>query len=140
MLAQFLNVLIQVLVHKSHDLLREEIAITVYNMASVDFDAFYSSFLPHLLSTCEGLDENQKAVLAANFKLEKVKAVASLYCALCVTCVPYLHGGDFVLCWSTVEVTNMTPYKTASESAQGRKGYNTKSPVTYHLEALYRLI
>ena len=72
MLAQFLNVLIQVLVHKSHDLLQEEIAITVYNMASVDFDAFYSNFLPHLLTVCEGLDENQKAILAANFKIEKV--------------------------------------------------------------------
>ena len=78
MLAQFLNVLIQVLVHKSHDLLQDEIAITVYNMASVDFDAFYANFLPHLLTSCEGLDENQKAVLAANFKLEKVTLGTSL--------------------------------------------------------------
>lgn len=73
MLAQFLNVLIQVLVHKSHDLLQEEIAITVYNMASVDFDGFYANFLPHLLTMCEGLDDNQKAILAANFKMEKVQ-------------------------------------------------------------------
>ncbi len=77
MLAQFLSVLIQVLVHKSHDLLQEEIGVAVYNMAAVDFDAFYANFLPHLLTTCEGLDDNQKAVLAANFKLEKVRGFAS---------------------------------------------------------------
>uniref|UniRef100_A0ACB8FLN7 Exportin-6 n=1 Tax=Sphaerodactylus townsendi TaxID=933632 RepID=A0ACB8FLN7_9SAUR len=43
MLFQFVNVLLQVLVHKSHDLLQEEIGIAVYNMASVDLSstAFY---------------------------------------------------------------------------------------------------
>ena len=64
--------LMQVLVHKSHDLLQEEIVITVYNMADVDFDMFYSKFLPHFLRCMDGLDDNQRAVLAQNFKLEKV--------------------------------------------------------------------
>jgi hypothetical protein len=72
MLDQFLNVLIQVLVHKSHDLLQEEIGISVYNMASVDFDCFYSTFLPQFLTNCEGLDNNQKSILAQNFKMDKV--------------------------------------------------------------------
>lgn len=71
MLFQFLNVLIQVLLQKSHDLLQEEIAISIYNMASVDFDNFYSNFLPHFLSSCEGLAANQRSVLGQNFKLDK---------------------------------------------------------------------
>ena len=72
MLFQFLNVLIQVLLQKSHDLLQEEIAISIYNMASVDFDNFYTNFLPHFLSSCEGLAANQRSVLGQNFKLDKV--------------------------------------------------------------------
>ena len=72
MLFQFMNVLLQVLVNKSHDLLQEEVVVTVYNMAAVDFDLFYKNFLPYFLGTSEGLDINQKNILAANFKVEKV--------------------------------------------------------------------
>jgi hypothetical protein len=72
MLSQFMNVLLQVLVHKSHDLLQEEIVVTIYNMASVDFDRFYSEFLPHFLTGCDGLDNGQKHMLGQNFKVEKV--------------------------------------------------------------------
>ncbi|PVD37542.1 hypothetical protein C0Q70_00136 [Pomacea canaliculata] len=71
MLWQFLTVLLQVLVHKSHDLLQEEVVITVYNMAAVDFDTFYAKFLPHFLTNFDGLDDNQKHVLVQNFKIEK---------------------------------------------------------------------
>lgn len=71
MLWDFLTVLMQVLVHKSHDLLQEEIVITVYNMAEVDFDLFYTKFLPHFLQSMDGLDDNQRTVLVQNFKLEK---------------------------------------------------------------------
>ena len=77
MLGQFLSVLLQVLIVKSHDLLSEEIAIVVYNMASVDFDGFYSNYLPQLLANCEGIDDNQKAVLAQNFKVDTVSLKAS---------------------------------------------------------------
>ena len=72
MLAQFVSVLLQVLLAKSHALLSEEIGIVLYNMASVDFNAFFTSFLPHFLSSCDGLDENQKATLALNFSTESV--------------------------------------------------------------------
>ena len=72
MLGQFLNVLMQVLIVKSHDLLSEEIAIVVYNMASVDFDGFYSSYLPHLLGNCDGIYDSQRALLAQNFKVDTV--------------------------------------------------------------------
>lgn len=73
MLFQFVNVLLQVLVHKSHDLLQEEIGIATYNMASVDFDGFYSAFLPEFLASCDGVDSNQKNVLGRNFKMDRVR-------------------------------------------------------------------
>ncbi|XP_056435867.1 exportin-6 [Gadus chalcogrammus] len=71
MLFHFINVLLQVLLHKSHDLLQEEITLAVYNMAAVDFDAFYSGFMPEFLTGCQGVDSNQRTVLARNFKLER---------------------------------------------------------------------
>ena len=78
MLFQFVNVLLQTLVHRSHDLLQEEITITVYNMASVHFEHFYNGFLPQFLAGCEGLTESQKKELANNFKPDKVGAVLNL--------------------------------------------------------------
>ncbi|KAB0383001.1 hypothetical protein FD755_004918 [Muntiacus reevesi] len=71
MLFQFVNVLLQVLVHRSHDLLQEDIGIAVYNMASVDFDGFFTAFLPEFLSSCDGVDANQKNVLGRNFKMDR---------------------------------------------------------------------
>ncbi|GFN87199.1 exportin-6 [Plakobranchus ocellatus] len=71
MIHQFLKVLLQVLVQKSHDLLQEEIVISVYNMAAVDFDAFFSDFLPGFLSSVEGIDDSQKTILAENFKMNR---------------------------------------------------------------------
>ncbi|XP_058425769.1 exportin-6 isoform X1 [Diceros bicornis minor] len=71
MLFQFVNVLLQVLVHKSHDLLQEEIGIAIYNMASVDFDGFFAAFLPEFLTSCDGVDANQKNVLGRNFKMDR---------------------------------------------------------------------
>uniref|UniRef100_A0A2C9JQK7 Exportin-1/Importin-beta-like domain-containing protein n=1 Tax=Biomphalaria glabrata TaxID=6526 RepID=A0A2C9JQK7_BIOGL len=68
---QFLKVLMQVLIQKSHDLLQEEIVISIYNMAAVDFDAFFTDFLPHFLASIEGIDNSQKAVLAKNFKIDR---------------------------------------------------------------------
>ena len=44
-------------------------------MAAEDFDGFYSNFLPQFLSSCEGLDDNQKSILAGNFKVDKVRGV-----------------------------------------------------------------
>lgn len=73
MLLHFINVLLQVLLHKSHDLLQEEITVAIYNMASVDFDAFYSAFMPEFLNGCQGVDTSQRTVLARNFKLERVR-------------------------------------------------------------------
>ncbi|XP_028395482.1 exportin-6-like [Dendronephthya gigantea] len=71
MLFHFLNVFLQVLVRRSHDLLQEEIAIALYNMASSDFDKFYLRFLPEFLTGCEGLYAEQKAELSKSFKMDK---------------------------------------------------------------------
>lgn len=71
MLLQFVNVFLQALVYRSHDLLQEEITITLYNMAAVDFDSFYSAFLPRFLGGCEGLTESQKSELGKNFTPDK---------------------------------------------------------------------
>lgn len=78
MLFQFVNVLLQVLLRKSHDLLQEEIGVAVYNMASVDFDGFFAAFLPEFLSSCDGVDANQKNVLGRNFKMDRVRRQARL--------------------------------------------------------------
>uniref|UniRef100_A0A8B9H1M6 Exportin 6 n=1 Tax=Astyanax mexicanus TaxID=7994 RepID=A0A8B9H1M6_ASTMX len=71
MLFHFINVLLQVLLHKSHDLLQDDITVALYNMAAVDFQAFYSSFLPEFLNGCQGLDPHQRTTLARNFTPER---------------------------------------------------------------------
>ena len=77
MCPQFLTVLLQVLVQKSHDLLQEEIVISVYNMAAADFDSFFSQFLPQFLHSVPGIDHTQKQQLAQNFNMEQVRLEAT---------------------------------------------------------------
>jgi hypothetical protein len=88
---QFLTVLLQVLIVKSHDLLQEEIGITIYNMASVDFDSFYACFLPQFLQNCEMLNDTQKATLGTNFKLDRVSHRNFNHLYLLVF---YIHAAD----------------------------------------------
>lgn len=70
LIVQFLTVLLQVLIHKSHDLLREEITIAIFNMASVDYEAFFSRFLLEFLAKIEDLDANQREKLKDTFKTD----------------------------------------------------------------------
>lgn len=91
MLFHFINVLLQVLLHKSHDLLQEEITVAIYNMASVDFDAFYSAFMPEFLNGCQGVDTNQRGVLARNFKLEQVGVMVNISTVYVFTPNQLLH-------------------------------------------------
>ena len=72
MLTPFMNVLLQALIHKSHDLLQEETLVAIFNMASVDFDNFFRIFLPEFLNSAEGLDPNQKTILKTNFSFAEV--------------------------------------------------------------------
>jgi len=70
LIAEFLEVFIRVLISKSHNLLKEDIGVAVYHMASTDLPAFYAKFLPTLLAGFQGLDDSQRNCLATSFKSE----------------------------------------------------------------------
>ena len=57
----------QVLTHKSHELLKEEIILAIFHMASVDFGAFFKQFVPEFLSKVEDIDSNQRDKLQQSF-------------------------------------------------------------------------
>ena len=71
----FLQLLLQALVQKSHDMLLEEICLCVYSMASVDFVVYHSRFLPKFLSSIEGLREDQHRELLKSHKVVEVGVV-----------------------------------------------------------------
>ena len=56
----FLQLLLRVLVQKSHDLLQEEMCLCVYNMASVDFSVYHDQFLPRYVEGSNGLSSEQE--------------------------------------------------------------------------------
>ena len=68
----FLQVLLQVLVHKSQNLLEEEICFCIYNMAAVDFPAFHTELLPAFLGSVEGLSEQQQFSLVEQYGIVEV--------------------------------------------------------------------
>ena len=72
LLPKFLTVLLNSLIHKSHALLAEEIAVALYNMAAVNFVAFHNLFLPEFLHSTDGLDDGQRSILQRNFKNDTV--------------------------------------------------------------------
>ena len=69
-MSQFLNVLLQALVIRSHDLLQEDIIHAIYNMACVDFSMFYNKFIPAFLKEVGTIDYHQKETLRSNLSLE----------------------------------------------------------------------
>lgn len=71
MLPQFVQVLLQCLVTRSHDLLRDEVHAVLHNMAAVNFDTFYGSLLPAFLASCEGIDPHQRRTLVHGLKRER---------------------------------------------------------------------
>ncbi len=70
--AQFLTVLLQSLLARSHNLLHEEIVSALHSMASVDFAAFFDHFLPRFVEQTGDVDRNQAAILKENFKPDTV--------------------------------------------------------------------
>ena len=68
MLASFLQVLLNALIQKSHDLLQEEIIQAIYSMVSSNFDGFFSQFVPNYLMNINDLTDNQKSQLHQNYK------------------------------------------------------------------------
>ena len=73
MLYPFLQLLFQVLVQKSHDLLQEEICLCVYSMAAVDIVTYHREFLPKFLGSVENLSTDQQGELVKNYKMDEVR-------------------------------------------------------------------
>lgn len=95
-MSQFLNVLLQVLVVRSHDLLQEDIVNAVYNMASVDFALFYNKFIPAFLQEVNTIDYHQKETLKRNLNPEHkvlyilllfIHSVCNLHCIWLMTII-----------------------------------------------------
>ena len=72
MLYPFLQLLMQVLVQKSHDLLQEEICSSIYSMAAVNFTTYHQQFLPKFLTSVGGVSSEQQQQLVANYKMVEV--------------------------------------------------------------------
>lgn len=65
----FMAVYLQVLANKSHDLLREDIAFNLYEMALVDYQRFWQVFLPQTLQKdFPTLTTEQRNSLAGKFR------------------------------------------------------------------------
>ena len=45
----------------------------MFNMASVDFEAFFAHFVARFLEQTEGVDDAQRQVLKANLKTDTVR-------------------------------------------------------------------
>ena len=75
MLQQFMNVWLQVLIHKSHDLLADEIQLGIFHMAATDFNIFFSHVLPAFVISADGLQQGQKEALAENFRRDEVSSI-----------------------------------------------------------------
>lgn len=67
LLERFLMALFTVLFQQSHNLLADEIAAAVHSLASVNIGWFFQHFLPTFLTSCEGVDDMQRATLLDNF-------------------------------------------------------------------------
>lgn len=67
LLERFLMALFTVLFQQSHNLLADEIATAIHSLASVNIAWFFGHFLPTFLTSCEGVDDMQKATLLGNF-------------------------------------------------------------------------
>ncbi len=68
----FLQLLLRVLVQKSHDLLQEEMCLCVYNMASVDFSVYHDQFLPRYVEGSDGLSSEQRSQLVKAYRVFEV--------------------------------------------------------------------
>jgi hypothetical protein len=71
--SQFISTLLNVLTNGSHELLREEIGLAIYAMASPDFEAFFQQLLPDYLLSCQGIEDYQRIALKSCFTNDTVK-------------------------------------------------------------------
>lgn len=73
-----MTVLLNVMVNKSHTILSDEISMTIYNMASVDFDYFFSKFLPEYLKQTDNIRNDQRQFLRQK-RMQPVKVQNIFY-------------------------------------------------------------
>ncbi|XP_008196875.1 exportin-6 [Tribolium castaneum] len=66
-LSKYLSVLLQTLIDKSQSLLSEDIQVAIYNMAAVNFDHFFSTFLPDFIRNIDAITDQQREILLTNF-------------------------------------------------------------------------
>lgn len=73
-----MTVLLNVMVNKSHTILSDEISMTIYNMASVDFNYFFSKFLPDYLKQTDNIRNDQRQFLRQK-RMQPVKVSFIIY-------------------------------------------------------------
>ena len=69
----FLDILLQVLMLKSHDLLLDEISELIYELASVNFMKFCTEFFPKFIGNFMGLTQEQKLSLVKDYQIAEVQ-------------------------------------------------------------------
>lgn len=73
LLGQFLTVLFHTLLDRSHALLTEDVVLTIYNMATVNFIAFFDTFLMNFLQNMDGLLQSQRDSLKHSIRKDTVR-------------------------------------------------------------------
>ena len=66
-LLPFANILARSVVTKTHEIWRDEAITALYNLASVQWDSFFSSFLPSFIAQLENVTDDQRRTLLAQF-------------------------------------------------------------------------
>lgn len=79
LLCQFLTVLCHTLLDRTHALLTEDILLTIYNMAAVNFQVFFDTFLVDFIQNTDGLAQQQRDSLKQSFSHETVNFVVARF-------------------------------------------------------------
>ncbi|XP_066246202.1 exportin-6 [Euwallacea similis] len=77
LLPELLRMLLNTLLYKRQGLCNEDIVFAVYNMAEVDFQGFFTTFLPQYIRNLEGLSAADCEMLASHFNAHNDRDVPS---------------------------------------------------------------
>lgn len=72
LLCQFITVLLHTLLDQGHALLIDDMLLTLFNMAAVNFQAFFTTFVPEFLQNMDLLTPTQRDSLKQSFNQETV--------------------------------------------------------------------
>lgn len=90
-----MTVLLNVMVNKSHTILSDEISMAIYNMASVDFDYFFSKFLPEYLKQTDNIRNDQRQFLRQK-RMQPVKVMSIILFIVNITCYAFIYNYYFL--------------------------------------------